>query len=31
MVLARTRVSIIPGRGYIIGTGTMAQVSSPDG
>ena len=29
--VTRTRASIIPRRGYITGTGTMAQVSSPDG
>ena len=29
--VTRTRASIIRRRGYITGTGTMAQVSSPDG
>ena len=29
--VTRTRASIIRRRGYITGTGIMAQVSSPDG
>ena len=29
--VTRTRAPIIRRRGYITGTGTMAQVSSPDG
>ena len=29
--VARALASIIPRRGCVIGTGTMAQVSSPDG